>query len=89
MNKIMESMCVSFVAIPVILTMFYGLSDENADFFKKGKGVANQFQTVYKKQVYHFGVMVSDAAAIVVLSIIFILISTLIHVGIQEITLPK
>jgi hypothetical protein len=61
------------VSIPVSLILIYG-DDEKADFFKKGKGVSNQFITVYKKVPYHLGVMVSEPAAIAGVSIVLIFI---------------
>jgi hypothetical protein len=60
-------------SIPVILILAYG-EDENADFFKKGKGVTDQFITIYKKVPYHLGVMVSEPAAIAGVSIVLIFI---------------
>ena len=84
MNILKYQMHLSFVAIAVGVILFYGIHDENADFFKKGKGMSNQYETVYHKHVYHFGVMVSDAAVIAVLTIIGCLIYTIVHVGIKE-----
>ena len=72
-------MCLSFVAIPTGLLLYYGLEDDNADFFKNGDGVINNYEVVYKDVKYHLGVMVSDMAAIVCLSIVFGLISWLVH----------
>jgi len=83
MNLLKYEMYLSFVAIAAGVIAYYGLVDENADFFKNGKGIANQFQTVYHKHVYHFGVMVSDAAAIVVLTAVGCLISWVIHLALE------
>jgi hypothetical protein len=74
-------MFISFAAIPLGLLIFYGLYDENADYFKKGRFVQNTegWQYRYNGVVYHYGLMVSEKAAIVVLSITFGLISFVIH----------
>jgi hypothetical protein len=69
-------------SIPITLILIYG-EDDKADFFKKGKGVSNQFITVYKKVPYHLGVMVSEPAAIACVSIILIFILWICYEGIR------
>jgi hypothetical protein len=76
------------VSIPVILVLAYG-EDENADFFKKGKGVSNQFITIYKKVPYHLGVMVSEPAAIACVSIVLIFIVWIAYEGVRLSKLVK
>lgn len=77
-------MYLSFVAIPLIVIMFYGLEDKNADYFKKGRFITNSEGYEYRYQgiIYHNGLMVSHWSLIAVLSIVFCLISWVTHEGI-------
>jgi len=83
MNLLKYEMYISFAAIAVGVILYYGFNDENADFFKHGKGVSDQYITIYHKVPYHFGVMVSDMAAIVVLTAVGCLISWVIHLALE------
>ena len=82
-NKCLISMLLSFVAIPTGLLLYYGLEDENWDYFAKGKFITNTegYEYKYNGVVYHNGLMVSEHSLIVVLSIVFGLISVIVHGG--------
>jgi hypothetical protein len=70
------------IAIPCLLITFYG-EDENADFFKKGKGVSAEYWILYNKQWYHLGEMTSQPAAIVCVSIILCLVLWIIYEAVK------
>ena len=77
-------MLISFLAIPTGLILYYGLEDENWDYFEKGRFLTNTegWQYRYNGVIYHNGIMVSEHSLIAVLSIVFGLISVIIHEGI-------
>ena len=74
----------SLAAIPLILIAIFGIDDKKADFFNKGDGITAEYRIIYKQQMYYFGEMVSHWSMIATLSIVGILISTIVLVGIKE-----
>ncbi len=84
-NKCLISMLLSFVAIPTGLLLYYGLEDENWDYFAKGKFITNTegYEYKYKGMIYHLGLMVSEHSLIAELSIVFSLISVIVHQGVM------
>ena len=80
-------MFLSFAAIPLGVILFYGIDNTNWDYFAKGKFITNTegWQYRYQGIVYHYGLMVSEKSAIVVLSITFGLMSWVVHEGLMAI----
>ena len=64
------------------MLLFYGVEDKNADFFDKAI-YPDDYRAVYNQKVFHIGIMVSNLALIVILSVIGILISWIIIEGLK------
>lgn len=75
---IKKSMYMSFVIIPVLVLLFFGIEDKNSDFFAKSK-YPEDYRAVYDKKVYNIGIMVSNLAKILIISIVGILLSWIGH----------
>lgn len=78
--KAKHSFIISLIAIPVAIIFFYG-TDENADYFKKGRFITNTegWQYRYQGVIYPYGLMVSQPSLVAILSIIGILFSLMFH----------
>jgi hypothetical protein len=75
-----------FASITALVICFYGLDEDSAKqerFFVEGD-YYNDYQIRVGSHHYHVGIMVSHWANIAVLSIIAIMITWIIHTGLEE-----